>query len=168
MNRSHTVDSYLRTIEKVRAARPDIAISGDFIVGFPGESDEDFTDTLAIVDAVGYASAYSFKYSPRPGTPAATMEGAVDAGVMDERLQRLQSRLAEHSLAFNHAAIGRDTSILIDRVGRQPGQMIGKSPWLQSIFVTTDARIGDMVDVTVTHALPNSLGGVLRKLEAAA
>jgi len=168
MNRSHTVESYLQTIEKVRAARPDIAISGDFIVGFPGERDEDFTDTLAIVDAVGYASAYSFKYSPRPGTPAATMEGAVDPQVMDERLQRLQSRLAEHSLAFNHAAIGRDTRILVDRVGRLPGQMIGKSPWLQSIFVTTDAVIGDMVDVTVTHALPNSLGGVLRNVEIAA
>ena len=168
MNRSHSVESYLKTIEKVRAARPDIAISGDFIVGFPGERDEDFTDTLAIVDAVGYASAYSFKYSPRPGTPAATMEGAVDPQVMDERLQRLQARLAEHSLAFNHATIGRDTCILVDRKGRQPGQMIGKSPWLQSIFVTTDAVIGDMVDVTVTHALPNSLGGVLRKVEIAA
>ena len=165
MNRSHSVDSYLRTIEKVRAARPDIAVSGDFIVGFPGETDEDFCDTLAIVDAVGYASAYSFKYSPRPGTPAATMEGAVDPQVMDERLQRLQVRLAEHSLAFNHATIGRDTRILVDRVGRLPGQMIGKSPWLQSIFVTTDAAIGDMVDVTVTHALPNSMGGVVRRDE---
>ena len=168
MNRSHTVDSYLRTIKKMRAVRPDVAVSGDFIVGFPGETDEDFTDTLAIVDAVGYASAYSFKYSPRPGTPAATMEGAVEPQVMDERLQRLQACLAEHSLAFNHAAIGRDTRILVDRVGRLPGQMIGKSPWLQSIFVTTDAVIGDMVDVTVTHALPNSLGGVLRNGEAAA
>ena len=168
MNRSHSVDSYLRTIEKMRAVRPDIAISGDFIVGFPGETDEDFTETLAIVDAVGYASAYSFKYSPRPGTPAATMEGAVEPQVMDERLQRLQARLAEHSLAFNHAAIGRDTRILVDRVGRLPGQMIGKSPWLQSIFVTTDAAIGDMLDVTVTHALPNSLGGVLRDLKVAA
>ena len=168
MNRSHSVDSYLRTIEKVRAARPDIAISGDFIVGFPGESDEDFTDTLAIVDAVGYASAYSFKYSPRPGTPAATMEGAVDPPVMDDRLQRLQARLAEHSLAFNRATIGTDTRILVDRKGRLPGQMIGKSPWLQSIFVTTDAAIGDMVDVTVTHALPNSLGGELTACEVAA
>ena len=168
MNRSHSVDSYLRTIEKVRAARPGIAISGDFIAGFPGERDEDFTDTLAIVDAVGYASAYSFKYSARPGTPAATMEGAVDPQVMDDRLQRLQARLAEHSLAFNRATIGQDTKILVDRKGRLPGQMIGKSPWFQSIFVTTDAAIGDMVDVTVTHALPNSLGGVLRPQQAAA
>ena len=168
MNRSHSVEGYLRTIEQVRAARPDIAISGDFIVGFPGESNEDFTDTLAIVDAVGYASAYSFKYSARPGTPAATMEGAVDPQVMDDRLQRLQARLAEHSLAFNCATIGKDTRILVDRVGRLPGQMIGKSPWLQSIFVSTDAVIGDMVDVTVTHALPNSLGGELTARKVAA
>ena len=167
MNRSHTAESYLKTLEKVRAARPDIAISGDFIVGFPGETDEDFTATLAIVDAVGYASAYSFKYSARPGTPAAVMEGAVAPQVMDDRLQRLQSRLAEHSLAFNRATIGKDLSILIDRKGRLPGQMIGKSPWLQSVFVETSAAIGDMLDVTVTHALPNSLGGVLRQKVAA-
>ena len=167
MNRSHTVESYLRTIEKVRAARTDIAISGDFIVGFPGEGDEDFTATLSIVDAVRYASAYSFKYSARPGTPAAQMEGAVAPEVMDERLQRLQARIAEHSLAFNRATIGKDTQILIDRKGRLPGQMIGKSPWLQSVFVETGAALGDMLDVTVTHALPNSLGGVLRAAKAA-
>ncbi|MCF2513531.1 tRNA (N6-isopentenyl adenosine(37)-C2)-methylthiotransferase MiaB [Sphingomonas sp. G124] len=167
MNRSHSAESYLRTIEKVRAARPDIAISGDFIVGFPGETDEDFTTTLAIVDSVRYASAYSFKYSARPGTPAAVMEGAVTAEVMDDRLQRLQVRLAEHSLAFNRATIGKDLAILIDRKGRLPGQMIGKSPWLQSVFVETDAGIGDMLDVTVTHALTNSLGGVLRTAKAA-
>jgi tRNA-2-methylthio-N6-dimethylallyladenosine synthase len=168
MNRSHSVESYLRTIEKVRAVRPDIAISGDFIVGFPGETDEDFTATLSIVDEVRYASAYSFKYSARPGTPAAQMEGAVAPEVMDERLQRLQARIAEHSLAFNRATIGKDTQILIDRKGRVPGQMIGKSPWLQSIFVETGAGIGEMVDVTVTHALPNSLGGELRRTVKAA
>jgi len=167
MNRSHSAESYLRTIEKVRAARPGIAISGDFIVGFPGESEKDFADTLAIVDAVGYASAYSFKYSSRPGTPAATMEGAVEAQVMDERLQRLQRRLAEHSLAFNQATVGKDLTILIDRKGRLPGQMIGKSPWLQSVFVETSASIGDMVDVSITHALPNSLGGIERQQAAA-
>ncbi len=168
MNRSHSATSYLKTLDKVRAARPDIAISGDFIVGFPGETEKDFADTLAIVDAVGYASAYSFKYSSRPGTPAATMEGAVEAQVMDERLQRLQRRLAEHSLAFNRATIGKDLTILIDRKGRLPGQMIGKSPWLQSVFVETNARIGEMVDVTITHALPNSLGGILRHQQVAA
>jgi tRNA-2-methylthio-N6-dimethylallyladenosine synthase len=158
MNRSHSVDSYLCTIEKVRAARPDIAISGDFIVGFPGETDEDFEATLTMVDAVRYAAAYSFKYSPRPGTPAASMENQIPASVMDDRLQRLQARLAEHSLAFNRACIGRTTRILVDRVGRRPGQMIGKSPWLQSVFVETVAPIGAMLDVHITQALPNSLG----------
>ena len=167
MNRSHSVESYLRTIEKARSARPDIAISGDFIVGFPGESDEDFTRTLSIVDAVGYASAYSFKFSPRPGTPAAAMEGAVDSQVMDERLQLLQERIATHSLAFNRSCVGRDTRILIDRRGRRPGQMIGKSPWLQSVHVATDAAVGDMLDVTLTSAGPNSLGGSLRTAVAA-
>ncbi len=159
MNRSHTAASYLETIDEVRAARPDIAISGDFIVGFPGETDADFEATLNIVDAVRYASAYSFKYSPRPGTPAATMENQIPQPVMDERLRRLQARLAEHSTAFNAACIGRTTRVLIDRVGRRPGQMIGKSPWLQSVFMATDARIGDMVEARLTHALPNSLGG---------
>ncbi|HEU4499975.1 MAG TPA: tRNA (N6-isopentenyl adenosine(37)-C2)-methylthiotransferase MiaB [Sphingomicrobium sp.] len=167
MNRSHTAESYLLTLEKVRAARPDIAISGDFIVGFPGETDEDFTATLSIVDAVRYASAYSFKFSARPGTPAASMEGAVAPEVMDDRLQRLQARLAEHSLAFNRATIGKDTRILIDRKGRLPGQMIGKSPWLQSVFVDTDASIGEMLDVTVTQALRNSLGGMPQTAKAA-
>jgi tRNA-2-methylthio-N6-dimethylallyladenosine synthase len=159
MNRSHSADSYLRTIEQVRAARPDIAISGDFIVGFPGETEADFQATLNIVDAVRYASAYSFKYSPRPGTPAATMEKQIPQAAMDERLGRLQARLAEHSTAFNAACVGRTTRVLIDRVGRKPGQMIGKSPWLQSVFFETKARIGDMADVRLTHALPNSLGG---------
>jgi len=158
MNRSHSTESYLRTIEQVRAARPDIAISGDFIVGFPGESDADFEATLSIVDAVRYAAAYSFKYSPRPGTPAASMENQILAPVMDDRLQRLQARLAGHSLAFNRACVGRDTRILVDRIGRRPGQMIGKSPWLQSVFVETDAPIGAMLDVHITEALPNSLG----------
>ena len=167
MNRSHTAESYLRTIEKARAARPDIAISGDFIVGFPGESDEDFTQSLAIVDAVGYASAYSFKYSARPGTPAAVMEGAVDSQLMNARLQQLQERIADHSLAFNRASVGRDTRILLDRQGRRPGQMIGKSPWLQSVHIDTDAPIGTMLDVTLTSAGPNSLGGALRTAVAA-
>ncbi len=168
MNRSHSVESYLKTIAAVRAARPDIAVTGDFIVGFPGETDADFEATLTIVDAVRYASAYSFKYSPRPGTPAATMENQIPAPVMDDRLQRLQARLAEHSIAFNRACIGQDTRILFDRKGRKPGQMIGKSPWLQSVFVETDARIGDMIDVVVAEALPNSLGGVaVARAEAA-
>jgi tRNA-2-methylthio-N6-dimethylallyladenosine synthase len=167
MNRSHSAASYLHTIEKVRAARPDIAISGDFIVGFPGETENDFAATLEIVDDVRYAAAYSFKYSPRPGTPAATMPDQVPAEVMDERLQRLQAKLAVHSLAFNRATVGKTTTILIDRKGRLPGQMIGKTPWLQSVFVETDASIGDMIDVVTTTAHPNSLGGILATAKTA-
>ena len=161
MNRSHTTQSYLETIARVREARPDIAISGDFIVGFPGETDEDFAATLHIIDQVRYAAAYSFKYSPRPGTPAASMESQIPQAIMDERLQRLQARLAEHSTAFNSGCVGRTVPVLIDRVGRKPGQMIGKSPWLQSVFLATDAGVGDMVEARLTHALPNSLGGEL-------
>jgi tRNA-2-methylthio-N6-dimethylallyladenosine synthase len=161
MNRHHTSADYLRVLDKVRAARPDIALSGDFIVGFPGETDEDFEATLNIVREVGYAAAFSFKYSARPGTPAAAMDGQVPEPLKDERLQRLQALLAEHGRSFNASKIGQTTRILIDRVGRKPGQMIGKSPWLQSVFVETDARIGDMVDVNLTAALPNSLAGEL-------
>jgi tRNA-2-methylthio-N6-dimethylallyladenosine synthase len=161
MNRHHTAEEYLATLDKVRAARPDIAISGDFIVGFPGEADEDFEATMRIVREVGYASAFTFKYSARPGTPAATMDGQVPEEVKDERLQRLQAMLMEQSRAFNASKIGQTTRILIDRIGRKPGQMIGKSPWLQSVFVDTEAQIGEMVDVRLTAALPNSLAGEL-------
>jgi len=168
MNRSHSVDSYLATIARVRAARPDIAVSGDFIVGFPGETEADFEATLEIVDTVRYASAYSFKYSPRPGTPAATMAAQVAPEVMDDRLQRLQARLAHHSTAFNASCIGRTVPVLIERTGRRPGQMIGKSPYLQSVFVETDAAVGTIIAVRLTQALPNSLGGEAVALAAAA
>jgi tRNA-2-methylthio-N6-dimethylallyladenosine synthase len=167
MNRSHSRDSYLKIIERVRAARPDIALSGDFIVGFPGESDAEFEETLEIVAAVNYAQAYSFKYSPRPGTPAAAMDKQVPADVMDERLQRLQAAIGEGSLAFNRATTGRSTRILIERKGRKPGQMIGKSPWLQSVHVKTAAQIGDMIEVDILSAGPNSLGGAERVRAAA-
>ncbi|MEY4270258.1 MAG: hypothetical protein RLZZ58_1474, partial [Pseudomonadota bacterium] len=160
MNRSHTVESYLRVIEKVRAARPDIALSGDFIVGFPGESDADFDATLSIVRAAGYAQAYSFKYSRRPGTPAATMDEQVAPEVMDERLQRLQALIGAQQAAFNAATVGRNTRLLLERTGKLPGQLIGKSPWLQSVHVTAPGlAIGDMVDVHIASAGPNSLGG---------
>ena len=132
-------------------------MSGDFIVGFPGETEEDFEATLKIVDAVGYASAYSFKYSPRPGTPAATMEDQIPRDIMDDRLQRLQARITEHSLAFNRSKVGIDTQVLIERKGRHPGQMIGKSPWLQSVHVETGAQPGEIVDVTLLAAGPNSM-----------
>ncbi len=167
MNRSHSTETYLRTIEKVRAARPDIAISGDFIVGFPGESAEDFEATLGIVDAVGYAAAYSFKYSARPGTPAAAMERQVAPEIMDERLQRLHARIAEHQLAFNRASVGKETRVLIERKGRRDGQMIGRSPWLQSVHCETAAAPGDMVDVTLISAGPNSMAGAVRQKVAA-
>nr|WP_314443817.1 tRNA (N6-isopentenyl adenosine(37)-C2)-methylthiotransferase MiaB [uncultured Sphingomonas sp.] len=161
MNRHHTAADYLAVIAKVRAANPAIALSGDFIVGFPGETEEDFAATLRIVEEVGYASAFTFKYSARPGTPAATMGGQVPEALKDERLQRLQALVMEQSRRFNASKVGTETRILIDRVGRKPGQMIGKSPWLQSVFVDTDAKIGDMVDVRLTAALPNSLAGEL-------
>ena len=167
MNRSHTVETYLATIEKMRAARADIALSGDFIVGFPGETEEDFEATLQIVDAVRYASAYSFKYSARPGTPAAVMEDQIPREIMDDRLQRLQARINAHSLAFNTSKVGSQTQILIERKGRHPGQMIGKSPWLQSVHVKTAAQPGDFMDVTLLAAGPNSMTGAVRQKAAA-
>jgi tRNA-2-methylthio-N6-dimethylallyladenosine synthase len=167
MNRSHTVETYLATIEKMRAARADIALSGDFIVGFPGETEEDFEATLQIVDAVRYASAYSFKYSARPGTPAAVMEDQIPREIMDDRLQRLQARINAHSLAFNTSKVGSHTEILIERKGRHPGQMIGKSPWLQSVHVETAAQPGDFMDVTLLAAGPNSMTGAVRHKAAA-
>ena len=161
MNRSHTRDSYLRILDRVRAVRPDIALSGDFIVGFPGETEREFADTLALVDAVGYAAAYSFKYSPRLGTPAADMDGQIDVAVMDERLQRLQSALQRDQMAFNAASVGRRCDVLIERKGKRAGQMLGKSPWLQSVHVMSDAQIGDMVTVDLVDHGPLSLTGQL-------
>jgi tRNA-2-methylthio-N6-dimethylallyladenosine synthase len=167
MNRSHTAETYLRILEKMRAARADIALSGDFIVGFPGETEEDFEATLQIVDEVRYASAYSFKYSARPGTPAATMEDQIPREIMDYRLQRLQERINEHQLAFNRSKVGVETQILIERKGKHQGQMIGRSPWLQSVHVGTGAQPGDLVDVTLVAAGPNSMTGAERAKAAA-
>ena len=159
MNRSHTADGYLRVLERFRAARPDIALSGDFIVGFPGETEAEFAETLRLVEAVGYAQAFSFKYSPRPGTPAAAMDGQVPREVMDERLQRLQAALGRDQLAFNQASVGRRCSVLVERKGKKPGQWLGKSPWLQSVHFEGEAQIGDLVEVELTQAGPNSLHG---------
>jgi tRNA-2-methylthio-N6-dimethylallyladenosine synthase len=167
MNRSHTVETYLAIIDRMRAARPDIALSGDFIVGFPGETEEDFEATLQIVDAVGYASAYSFKFSPRPGTPAAAMEDQISRDVMDDRLHRLQTRINQHQLAFNRSKVGVETQVLIERKGRHAGQMIGRSPWLQSVHVETDGEPGDLVDVTLVAGGPNSMAGAERQRVAA-
>jgi tRNA-2-methylthio-N6-dimethylallyladenosine synthase len=167
MNRSHTVETYLATLDKMRAARPDVALSGDFIVGFPGETEEDFEATLRIVDEARYAAAYSFKYSPRPGTPAAGMEDQIPREIMDERLQRLQERINSHQLAFNRSKVGTDSEVLIERKGKLPGQMIGRSPWLQSVHVETSAQPGDIVGVTLVAAGPNSMTGAVRQKEAA-
>jgi len=151
----------------MRAARSDVALSGDFIVGFPGETEEDFEATLRIVDEVGYASAYSFKYSPRPGTPAASMEDQIAREVMEERLQRLQDRINSHQLAFNRSKVGCDTQVLIERKGKLPGQMIGRSPWLQSVHLDTAAQPGDVVDVTLIEAGAHSMTGAARRKVAA-
>ncbi len=162
MNRNHTAESYLAVIERVRAVRPDIALSGDFIVGFPGESEEDFVATLQLITDTRYAMAYSFKYSPRPGTPAATMDDQIPAEVMEDRLARLQALINEQQIAFNAAHVGTQTDILLERKGKREGQLIGKTPWLQSVHVLADnAKIGDMIRVNLESAGPNSLAGTL-------
>jgi tRNA-2-methylthio-N6-dimethylallyladenosine synthase len=163
MNRQHTAESYLKLLEKFRAARPDIALSGDFIVGFPGETEAEFEDTLRIVDEVRYAHAFSFKYSPRPGTPAATLDGQIAPEIMDQRLQRLQQRLGHHQYAFNRASVGARCQVLIERTGRNPGQWLGKSPWLQSVWFEGDYAIGDLVEVELAEAGPNSLRALVRQ-----
>ena len=161
MNRAHTRESYLATLARLRAARPDVALSGDFIVGFPGETEADFQDTLSIVREVQYAAAYCFKYSIRPGTPAAAMADQVPEAVKDDRLARLLAAVAEGSLAFNRSTIGRRCTILLERPGRKPGQLIGKTPWLQSAVVSIPgSAIGDLVEVDIVDAHPNSVEAV--------
>ncbi len=158
MNRGHRSDDYLRLIARIRKARPDIALSGDFIVGFPGETEAEFEATLAITREVHYASAFSFKYSPRPGTPAAERADQVPEEVKSERLMRLQALLGTQQKAFNRACVGRDMPILLEKPGRHPGQLVGRSPYLQSVHL--DAReyaIGDMVNVTIDAVGSNSL-----------
>jgi len=135
MNRQHTREDYFATIDKLRAARPDLALSGDFIVGFPGETDQDFEDTLDLVRRVKYAQAYSFKYSPRPGTPASTIEEQVPEEVKSARLARLQDLLEQHQQEFNDASVGMEMDILLEREGKQAGQLIGRSPYLQAVHV---------------------------------
>ena len=168
MNRSHTTRSYLEILERVRKVRPDIALSGDFIVGFPGETDQDFEDTLSLVRSAGYAQAYSFKYSPRPGTPAATMDEQISPEVMDERLQRLQTLLNEQQYAFNLQSAGLTTTALLERKGKLEGQLVGKTPWLQSVHVIAPGlEIGDIIDVKIESGGPNSLHGQFVREKAA-
>jgi tRNA-2-methylthio-N6-dimethylallyladenosine synthase len=162
MNRAHTAESYVRLIERIRAARPDIAISGDFIVGFPGERDADFEATLQLVREVRYASAFTFKYSRRPGTPAAAMPGQVAEAVKDERLARLNALLDEQARTFNAAQSGRELPVLFEKRGRHEGQLIGRSPYLQSVHVSApDRLLGQIVTVKIGDAGRNSLAGTL-------
>ncbi len=158
MNRRHKAADYLKLIDRIRAARADIAISGDFIAGFPGETDADFAATMQLVRDVGYASAFSFKYSPRPGTPGAEMGGHVDEAVKDERLQELQALLAGQMRSFTDGMLGRNMSTLIEKPGRQPGQKVGRSPWLQPVILDEMAgEIGDIVEVRITRTGHSSL-----------
>ncbi|MEQ1653846.1 MAG: tRNA (N6-isopentenyl adenosine(37)-C2)-methylthiotransferase MiaB [Hyphomicrobium sp.] len=162
MNRKHTADEYIALIARVRAARPDIALSSDFIVGFPGETDADIEDTLALIRTVGFAQSFSFKYSPRPGTPAASLETQVPDDVKTARLMRVQGLLEEQQMAFNAASVGQTIPVLIERIGREAGQLVGRTPYLQLIHVTGDAGlVGKIAQVSVTGFRQMSLTGVL-------
>ncbi|MEO0608446.1 MAG: tRNA (N6-isopentenyl adenosine(37)-C2)-methylthiotransferase MiaB, partial [Pseudomonadota bacterium] len=164
MNRGHTREHYLDIMRRMKEARPDMALASDFIVGFPGESDQDFEDTMDLVREVNYAIAYSFKYSERPGTPAAEMFGQVPEPVKNERLQALQKLLREQQTAFNASKIGETIPVLVTGKGRKDGQMHGRSPWLQAIhFDGREALAGQIIDVKVLGATLNSLSGELAK-----
>ncbi|HEX3862239.1 MAG TPA: tRNA (N6-isopentenyl adenosine(37)-C2)-methylthiotransferase MiaB [Stellaceae bacterium] len=162
MNRRHTADEYCRTVERLRNARPDLALSSDFIVGFPGESDADFAATLALVREIGFAQAFSFKYSPRPGTPAAATALQVPDSVKSERLAELQALLQQQQQEFNRACIGRTLPVLFEKPGRHPGQLVGRSPYLQSVHADAPAGlIGEVVMLTIHDTQPNSLAGIM-------
>ena len=164
MNRRHTLDEYVRILDDLRAARPDIALSSDFIVGFPGETDKDFEATLEAVRATQYAQAYSFKYSRRPGTPGASLPGQVDEAVKTERLHALQALLDEQQIAFNHSQVGRTLPVLFESEGRKPGQIKGRSPYLQSVHVTGGRDLlGSIVPAVIEDASKNALAGRLKE-----
>ncbi|MFK7743820.1 MAG: tRNA (N6-isopentenyl adenosine(37)-C2)-methylthiotransferase MiaB [Roseobacter sp.] len=161
MNRSHTAESYLKVIDRIRAARPDIVMSGDFIVGFPEETEEDFQATLDLIEAVNYGYAYSFKYSTRPGTPAAE-RAQVDSDVADERLQRIQALITEQQQEIQSGMVGREVSVLVEKTGRFEGQMVGKSEYLHAVHINDcTASIGDIVRVRINEAKRNSLAATL-------
>jgi len=163
MNRGHTAAHYLRLVERIRAARPDIALSGDFIVGFPGEREADFEATLQLAREVGYASAFSFKYSRRPGTPASAMAGQVPDAVKAERLARLQALLEQQQQAFNVAQVGRTLPVLFEKAGRKPGQIAGRSPYLQAVHCEApESLIGQIVPTLIRDSTRSSLSGELQ------
>ncbi|MBM6593885.1 tRNA (N6-isopentenyl adenosine(37)-C2)-methylthiotransferase MiaB [Microvirga pudoricolor] len=158
MNRKHTSDEYRRVIESIRRARPDIALSSDFIVGFPGETDSEFEDTLRLIADVGFATSFYFKYSPRPGTPAAEIAAQIPESVKAERFARMQNLLETQRQAFNHGTVGRTMDVLLEKPGRHLGQMAGKSPYLQPVQFETDThRVGEIVRVRIVRAGSNSL-----------
>jgi len=166
MNRRYRVEDYLAVVDRLRTARPDIALSSDFIVGFPGETEDDFAATLDLVRRVGYAQAYSFKYSARPGTPAADRPDQVAEDVKAERLARLQDELTRLARAFNEECVGRVMDVLFDRPGRYRGQVAGRSPYLQAVHVSPetggiDGLQGRILPVRITEGHPNSLAGRL-------
>jgi tRNA-2-methylthio-N6-dimethylallyladenosine synthase len=162
MNRKHTAEEYESLIERIRAVRPDLALSTDVIVGFPGETAADFEDTLALVRRVGFAQAFSFKYSARPGTPAAKLEGQVPETAKKERLTALQALLEESRHAFDRSVVGRRLPVLFEGKGRKPGQVTGRSPYLQAVHVEgPEALIGHIAEVDIRAAGPNSLTGVM-------
>jgi len=162
MNRQHTAREYLDLVARIRNVCPDLALSSDFIVGFPGETDQDFDATLALMRDVNYAAAFSFKYSPRPGTPASAAAKQIPEDVKSERLQILQAVLIEQQIKFNRACVGREMKVLFDRPGRKPGQVLGRSPWLQPVHVENAVHlIGQICDVHIESASSNSLKGAL-------
>jgi tRNA-2-methylthio-N6-dimethylallyladenosine synthase len=164
MNRRHTAEDYLRVIERLRSVRPDMAFSSDFIIGFPGESEQDFADTLRLVHAVGFTSAFSFKYSPRPGTPAAELPDQIAEPVKNERLRRLQSIIDDYQTAYNKSAIGRTFDVLFEKTGRHPGQIAGRTPYLQAVQVIGPAdHIGTVQQATIEDTASYSLFGTLAK-----
>ena len=167
MNRRHTAADYLRLVGRIREARPDIALSGDFIVGFPGETDRDFAATLALAREVDYASAFSFKYSSRPGTPAAAAPAQVPEAVKSERLTALRGLLDAQQAAFNRATVGRVCPVLLEKPGRHAGQIVGRSPWLQAVHVeAAPSAVGRIVDVALVEARANSMAGVIAPPES--
>ncbi len=160
MNRKHTADDYINITEKLRAVRPDIAFSSDFIVGYPGETDRDFNETMKLVETVGFVSGYSFTYSPRPGTPAAAKESTLPAKVQTARLEELQALLVRQQTRFNTGKIGSIQPVLFDRLGKKPGQLRGKTPYMQSVIIENAGEYANrLVDVTITEAYPYSLKG---------
>jgi len=162
MNRRHGADEYRALVERLRSARPDLALSSDFIVGFPGETDDDFKATMKLVEDIGFIQAYSFKYSPRPGTPAAILENQVDEAVKSERLAILQDALNARQLAFNKSCVGAVMPVLLDRPGRKVGQIVGRSPYMQPVHVTASEELfGTIADIRIDEGKANSLAGSL-------